>query len=221
MARCSETAFFARIGVAITAAALSACSGASDEGDGPSAPTPTFATETLPPAGVEVKAASSPPPMPRHNYDERDGSNYFYVAAVSEEDRKKGIAAGNVIVFQYLGLDDDGKHVLASIDTDGSIMNRARCASPCRIIQRDYGKPIAYSPGSIIGAAFEDAFRGKLRVADWVIEMTKARYESAKPTAPAATVIAEPVNDQPDTEIAPDKDELSNPEPISSPDQNR
>jgi hypothetical protein len=179
-----------------------------------------IATKQSAPEGSEAAVAPTPPPMPRHNYDERDGSNYFYVAAVSEEDRNKGLAAGNVIVFQYLGLDDDSKHVLASIDTDGSIINRSRCASPCRIIQRDYGKPIAYSPRSIIGAAFEDAFRGKLRVADWVIEMTKARYESAKPSAPATTVLAEPVDGQPDTEIAPTKDEQNNPAPSGMPEQN-
>lgn len=125
--------------------------------------------------------AQPAPIMPDHNYEERRGWDYLYVAAVSEEDRKKGRAAGNVVTFQYLGLNGDGQHVLASMNTDGSVWRTASCKSQCRVIEYSDGRRIAYSPESVIGAAFQDAFRGKLRVADW------AKDEVVEPmTAPVA-----------------------------------
>jgi hypothetical protein len=44
---------------------------------------------------------------------------------------------------------------------------RAKCSVPCKIIDTDDGGNIAYSTSSIIGGAFQDAFRGKLRIANW------------------------------------------------------
>src|SRR5690606_35568477 len=41
--------------------------------------------------------------LPSPNFDERRGDTYYYIAAVSEEDRKRGRAVGSVSSFQYLG----------------------------------------------------------------------------------------------------------------------
>lgn len=142
---------------------------------------------------IPTPAASPVPPAPEvasHNYDEREEWTYYYVAAVSEEDRKRGRAVGSVHAFQYLGRNALGEHIIASIRSDGTVSYRAKCAASCRIIHTDNGDRIAYAPASIIGAAFEDAFRGKLRVAEW------AKDEAVPTQAPAvqsngASTIAE------------------------------
>lgn len=62
----------------------------------------------LTPAAMETPSAILPnyeplPTLPDHNYDERQGETYFYISAVSDEDRKRGIAVGDVYSFSYLG----------------------------------------------------------------------------------------------------------------------
>src|SRR3546814_16608607 len=87
----------------------------------------------------EPIAIDAAPVLPDHNYDEKRGWTYYYVAAISEEDRKKGRAAGAVVAYQYLGLNDDGRHVLANMNPNGTVNHEASCASPCRIIDLSYG----------------------------------------------------------------------------------
>jgi hypothetical protein len=85
------------------------------------------------------------------------------VTAVSEEDRKKGNAAGKVVMYQYLGV-FGGKHRLRSIAESGRALATWECSVPCRIIKR-VGTPverIPYEPTSIIGGAFQDALGGRL-----------------------------------------------------------
>jgi hypothetical protein len=115
-------------------------------------------------AEITTPAPPPPPPVREHNYDERRGQTYLYISAVSEEDRKQGRAVGNVSAFRYFGRNADGEYILASLQPNGAISYRAKCRSTCRVIDTDYGESIPYSPTSIIGAAFEDAFRGKLQV---------------------------------------------------------
>lgn len=146
--------------------ALAGCQSGTDDAEDDadlitdSMPMPADSAAEAPPIYVEM------PSQPDHNYDERRGSTYFYVAAISEEDEKRGRAVGSVSTIQYLGQNGEGQHILASLRPNGTINYRAKCANPCRIIDTDYGDPIAFSPNSIIGAAFGDAFRGKLRIAD-------------------------------------------------------
>lgn len=113
-----------------------------------------------PPAPVVVPAATA-------NWDFREGQEYGYVAAVSEEDRKRGRAAGSVHLFRYLGQ-EDGKHVLVSLGDDGAPFARSYCASPCVAIKTVFGdggvRRIAYDTDSVIGAAFEDAIAGRMKV---------------------------------------------------------
>lgn len=165
----------------LSASLLSACNNA-PESDAGSSDADTVVAPVTPAEGAATSEAA--PALPDHNYDEKRGWTYYYVAAISEEDRKKGRAAGAVVAFQYLGLNDDGRHVLANMNSNGSVNHEASCASPCRIIDLSYGGNMAYSPESIIGAAFEDAIRGKLKVADW------ARDEVVQPMAPPAATPA-------------------------------
>ncbi len=171
--------------------------------DAPSGGPDYTAAETaapIPAPPAQPQSLSNGPSLPDHNYDERRGWSYYYVAAISDEERKNGRAAGGVAVYQYLGLNDDGQHVLANMNPNGSVGFTATCSSPCRIIDHSFGGNIAYSPESIIGAAFQDAMRGKLVVADWA----KDRIVEKSPT-PAQTPInetrtateTEPADDEP------------------------
>lgn len=105
------------------------------------------------------------PLRPDHNYDLREGGAYGYTAAVSEEDQKKGRAAGDVLMFKYAGLSDGAYHLLLLGD-DGQVIGTAECPEQCVAIKERFtdggAKRVAFTESSVIGAAFEDAFRGKL-----------------------------------------------------------
>lgn len=107
-------------------------------------------------AGAEAAAA----PEPR--YIEKDGDTYLYVAAVSEEDQKRGRVAGSIIGFRYLGKTGD-VYRLQGPDASSSVHE---CTRPCRVIKSYRSGGIVtrteFTPSSIIGAAFVDAFNGFL-----------------------------------------------------------
>lgn len=112
-----------------------------------------------------VASYESPPiptPAPSPNWDEAEESTYYYIASVSEEDRAKGQAAGDVLAFRYLGTNGQSEHILARVANDGSIYHRAFCKDPCKIVRYEDGRRIAFERGSVIGAAFEDALAGRL-----------------------------------------------------------
>ena len=118
---------------------------------------------TLNACGSEQKSdspeaeASTPPPAPKPNFTEREGDKFYYSSALSEDDKNAGKAAGEVVVFRYLG-NKDGVYALAS---NGLTF---RCKNPCTIIKGSgpYGaeQNMQYSSDSIIGSAFHDAFNG-------------------------------------------------------------
>ena len=97
-----------------------------------------------------------------------------------------------MVAYQYLGRDEEGRHVLALMNPNGTVRTEAACATPCRIIDVSDGRKIPYSTRSIIGAAFEDAFRGKLKVADWakdeIVEPVPAKPVAGPPTAAVAEI---------------------------------
>lgn len=102
----------------------------------------------------------------RNNYDEKEGRTYLYTTAVSDEDKAKGRAVGDVLMYQYLGK-EGGKHVLTQVGDNGAVISRSECSDPCRIIKSEsHGvtNRIPYNTGSVIGAAFEDALNGRLEV---------------------------------------------------------
>lgn len=180
------------VAAALSASLLSACNNA-PESDGGSSDADTAVTPAMP--AEQAATSDAAPVLPDHNYDEKRGWTYYYVAAISEEDRKKGRAAGAVVAFQYLGLNDDGRHVLANMNSNGTVNHEASCASPCRIIDLSYGGNMAYSSESIIGAAFEDAIRGKLKVADWAKdEIVKPMVAPVPASAPDAAEPPPPVD---------------------------
>lgn len=108
---------------------------------------------------ADVEVAATPEPR----YIEKDGDTYLYVAAVSEEDQKRGRVAGSIIGFRYLGKVGD---VYRLEGPDGSSAIH-ECSRPCRVIKTRLASSILtrteFTPSSIIGAAFADAFNGFLK----------------------------------------------------------
>lgn len=109
-----------------------------------------------------IPAAQIVPTKPAKNYTEEENGTYFYIAAVSDEDRKKGVAAGEVIGYRYLGLNDKQQHTLQLVSDSSDATMKAYCSDPCAIIKFENGDRISFNPSSIIGAAFQDAINGHL-----------------------------------------------------------
>lgn len=122
---------------------------------------PEAAEATLP------KPAPTPAPAPpANNYNFREGTTYGYESAVSEEDQKKGVAAGDVLLYRYLGK-IGGRHVLEQLSPTGAIVSTSSCDVPCNAIRLQYGgttKLISYDIRSVVGSAMDDAIHGRLRV---------------------------------------------------------
>ena len=126
---------------------LTGCSGSD-------APVPVLNTDT----SLEVAA-----PEPR--YAEREGDTYMYVSAVSEEDQKRGMKTGDVVMFRYLG-EEGGVFRLELIDDSGRRIDVSECSRPCKVVKSiafdGSVSRIGFNEGSIIGSAFTDAFNGLL-----------------------------------------------------------
>jgi len=195
---------------------LTACNDSPDQNETSLAPpmseaSPVALSITETPA---LAPLPSPAPVPDHNYDEERGWTYYYVAAVSDEDRKRGRVVGSVSAFQYLGQNDDGEHILASLGSNGTVNDRYKCAQSCRIIDTDYGEKLAYSPSSIIGAAFDDAFQGRLRIAEWAKDEAAAPATVSPIETPPVRTTQVNVDDSP-TPLASDASEPATTEPLS------
>lgn len=141
-----------------------------------------------------------------HRYlDEEDGV-YSYVAAVSEEERKQGRVAGDIIRYGFRGV-SDGAYRLVSVDEYGRPLSTFECEKPCRVIKHWSGgslRRMPYDATSVIGAAFTDALNGRLKV---LPEAPKAN--PAPSPSPALTVDPQsaPTDQEPGSagEAAPDE----------------
>ena len=114
-----------------------------------------------------TSAAAAPPPS--HNYDVYEDGKYGYTVALSDDERKAGQTAENVIMFKYLGRGANGHYTLES--DDNGLFSYAQCLNPCAVIDIEQGagyysetQHVAFSPQSVLGEAFEDAFNGQLQV---------------------------------------------------------
>lgn len=101
---------------------------------------------------------------PTHYYDEREGDRYLYIGAVSDEDKKRGRAVGDVVQYRFLGI-EDGMTTLERVTDDGGSLGLLQCASPCRVMKATSGNAVSRLPfdtASIAGAAMADAMSGQL-----------------------------------------------------------
>lgn len=125
----------------------------------------TSGQEKLPPWAIEPDAVS--PPLPTKNYASREGNRYYYISAVSDDEKKTGKAVGDVLIYRYLGV-IAGKYTIQQELEDGTAVRIATCQKPCAIIKMtdQNGQPldlIPYSESSVIGSAFADSFNGFLK----------------------------------------------------------
>lgn len=119
------------------------------------APTVSPSMSPMPPSPVV-------PPRPSHMYDAVEGRLYYYGKAVSEEDRKRGKNAPDMLAFRYLGRTEDGGDRVQFME-NGRVVSTSTCSRPCKIIHYDDGSAVGFSESSIIGAVFLDAQRGFLK----------------------------------------------------------
>ena len=101
-------------------------------------------------------------PPPAHNYDAVEGSIYYYGAAVTEEQRKTGKQAPDMVAFRYLGRDNQGHDTLQRAGRDGD-RSTITCARPCKVIHYASGATVGFDEGSVVGAAMADAQHGRLK----------------------------------------------------------
>jgi hypothetical protein len=115
-------------------------------------PHPRGASSAPPRPGA---AASPPPASTAHNWRYRDGQAYAY--------QGEGPPGGAVQYYRYLGV----REGVYTLQVDG---DTASCADPCQVITVRTGgfhvERLAFDPDSLIGAAFTDAFNGRLQVYD-------------------------------------------------------
>ncbi len=115
-------------------------------------------------ADEAVPQPDAEPVISLHRYAFKEGELYGYIAAISEEERKRGKAAEDVIMYRYRGF-QDAVDRLEALDSSGRIIAYNECSRPCVAIKyNSYGRVerVAFNPRSVIGAAFEDAANGRL-----------------------------------------------------------
>ena len=143
-------------------------------------------------AGTDSNEIASP--VKAHNYDDKDGSIYEYISAVSEEDAKKGRAVGDVVLLAFRGV-KNGMYRLSAVADDGRTKWYYECSSPCIVIKR-YARGILvdrlpFSPASVIGSAFEDALNRRLEESKEPAADQPVSHEGATPSyapySPAST----------------------------------
>jgi hypothetical protein len=158
--------------------------GCGKNGEGADYQSSGYPLQTVYSTPAEAPSASAPiaPQRPAHNYDAMDGVLYSYIAAVSEDERKEGVAAGDAYTFAYLGK-REGKHVLVRVTADGRPLEEAYCGTPCRVITYANGRQLGFNEGSIIGAAFADAIAGRLEIAVYGPRPEPSPAPSAPPPA--------------------------------------
>lgn len=124
-----------------------------------------------PRAAANDPAKIAPPvPVKTHNYSLRDGYEYGYERALSNEDRNKGQATSALMMAKYAGQ-RDGKHQVYIKNTEvaGAVIV-AECTNPC-----DFLKSMVFYQGNLVSSErmrvmpgligwmmLEDAINGEL-----------------------------------------------------------
>ena len=112
-------------------------------------------------AAPAVDTTPAPVAQPTHNYTSVDNGTYLYAEALSDDDVKAGKAAGGFVGFKYLG-EMNGVYMLQPENSD----QVDSCTNPCTVIKvtvdGELTDRVQYVPGSILAAAFDDAFAGQL-----------------------------------------------------------
>jgi len=137
-----------------------------------------------------------------HNWTVHEDGAYGYASGNVAPTAGAGAAA--VTTFRYLGL-INGEYQIGVGDASGTI---AACANPCstiRYIQEgETIQRVAYDPKSAIGAAFADAFNGRLDLYELPPpEMEQATLATPAPDAGTQQPAGEPPPATPSSDQGP------------------
>lgn len=120
-------------------------------------------TPTPAAAAKVVDDAPAQPLPPAHRWEYREGDLYGYQTELSEEDKKAGKGASDVLMFRFLGKRGDVYRLQAE---NGPIFS---CENPCEVVKATIAGQVVdrvtYNPDTVIGGAFEDAFNGQMEPA--------------------------------------------------------
>ena len=124
--------------------------------------------ETQTKAEQDVQPAPAPQvAVKEHNYNLKDGLEYGYEPALSDEARKTGKAVEEMLMFKYAGKRDNVYQVYTK---EGAMVTVAECTAPCEFAKLyvfynnkfQTKKHMRLEPGILIGFVIEDAQNGKL-----------------------------------------------------------
>lgn len=113
--------------------------------------------------GTDARSDAANEPTP--NYSDQEGDRYFYVTEVSEDDKKKGKAAGDVVQYRFLG-EKNGVLALEEVAENGHSIGRLECRRNCQIMKFTSDGQVLRIPfgnSSIANAVMEDAINGFLK----------------------------------------------------------
>lgn len=146
---------------------------------GSSSETPPDQQAALPrPAPVAAQS------KPAHHYQIREGMDFGYSEAISEQAQKSGQVAAKVTMFRYAGQ-RDGRHQVHT--SDGTTFTAIECATPCEVlkimsfIDQPYLRHTVHveryrnEPGSVANAVLDDALNGRLN--QYGMERGKQRFQ--------------------------------------------
>lgn len=136
-------------------------------------PVPTSQNSAAPQAPEAASPAVAPEPQPaappavEHFYSLKDGTEYGYQHAISEEQEKQGQVAEQITMFQFAGEKDGKYQVFAK---EKSFYQVVECDKECKFIkvmtfaagQHVNTERIAGGNGSIASIALQDAINGQL-----------------------------------------------------------
>lgn len=112
---------------------------------------------------AQAQADETPPP-PAHNWQYREGQEYGYPNALSDDDKRAGTGASTVQMYRYLG-EKKGIYTVAEVTPGGLIY--ASCANPCEVVKVRAGGMVErfeFNPSTIVGGALTDAMNGQMAV---------------------------------------------------------
>lgn len=117
----------------------------------------------------ETQAAAAPEaPKVEHNYSLKDGIEYGYEQAVSQDQQNAGHVASTLMMFKYAGA-KNGIHQTYMTSEAGAV-TVAECANPCEFIkvmvfvggQHASTERMRAKDGSIGALVMDDAINGQL-----------------------------------------------------------
>lgn len=118
-------------------------------------------------AAVTVAPAAAPAAVPEHVYAIKDGIEYGYEQALSDQDRTQGRVAKSLLMFSYLGKKGGAYQVMLKED---DVRTVAECALPCEyakvytFVDVTFVKKetIPINPSALLAGVFADAITGQL-----------------------------------------------------------